>query len=315
LLTVRSAQGAQRKLVFRTQRSDDFGHDRRADRAAEALLAYDTRAETPRHAGVVDVGAILSSGQVHSLRDAGELYWVTDFVPGEVYAEDLRRIGDGKKASADDLARCDELVAYLASLHAEKLGRPAEYRRAVRDLIGHGEGIFGIVDSYPDDMEPRTLDQVRRIEQRCAEWRWKLRGREARLSRTHGDFHPFNILFDEGGGLWLLDASRGCRGDPADDATCLAINFLFFGFEHQSSWTQGFGPLWRRFWEGYLEKTGDQELLTVAPPYFAWRALVVANPLWYPNAHADVRYRLLGFAERALTDGRLEPADAEELFR
>lgn len=315
LLTVRTAGGEQRKLVFRTQRADDFGHDRRADRAAEALLAYDTGGEIPRHAGVIDVGAILPGGRVHSLRDAGELYWVTDFVPGEVYAEDLRRIGASKQASDGDLSRCDDLVAYLASLHSKKLGRPADYRRAVRDLIGHGEGIFGIADSYPDDAEPRTLAQVRRIEQQCVEWRWKLRGREARLSRTHGDFHPFNILFDESGGLRLLDASRGCRGDPADDVTCLAINYLFFGFEHPGSWATGFGALWRRFWGGYLKKTGDQEILSAAPPYFAWRALVLANPLWYPNAHSDVRHRLLGFAERALAAGSLDPAEAEELFR
>ena len=34
--------GRRRRLVFRTSRSDDFGHDRRSDRAADALLAFDT---------------------------------------------------------------------------------------------------------------------------------------------------------------------------------------------------------------------------------------------------------------------------------
>jgi adenylylsulfate kinase-like enzyme len=49
----------------------------------------------------------------------------------------------------------------------------------------------------------------------------------ARLARMHGDFHPFNIVFD-GAQPTMLDASRGVCGDPADDLTALAVNFLLF---------------------------------------------------------------------------------------
>jgi aminoglycoside phosphotransferase family enzyme len=32
----------------------------------------------------------------------------------------------------------------------------------------------------------------------------------------------------------------------------------------------------------YLKKTGDSEILEVVQPFYAWRALVVASPIWYP---------------------------------
>src|SRR5437867_3783684 len=39
--------------------------------------------------------------------------------------------------------------------------------------------------------------------------RWRLRTRAHRLSRTHGDFHPRNLLFREGTDFSGLDRSRG----------------------------------------------------------------------------------------------------------
>ena len=73
-------------------------------------------------------------------------------------------------------------------------------------LVGSGEGIYGVVDHYPADVPGAPWTRLASIERRCAEWRWRLREHEGRLCRTHGDFHPFNILFD-GDKLVLLDAS------------------------------------------------------------------------------------------------------------
>ena len=130
----------------------------------------------------------------------------------------------------------------------------------------------------------------------------------------HGDFHPFNILFGPQGDPRLLDASRGCAGDPADDVTCLSINYLFFALEHEGTWEPAFSKLWYRLWSRYLDQTGDDELLAAAPPFFAWRALVLTNPRWYPNARRDTRETLLTLAEQALEQGRLDPRAAEELL-
>ena len=313
LVEATTRDGERKRLVFRTNRNDRFGHDRRADRAADALLAFDTAKRIPRHADVLDVGAIQSNGRLTSLAHAGELYFLTEYVEGEPYADDLRRIGSARKLTELDRARCKGLAEYLAVLHAEKIDSQAGYRRAIRDLLGHGEGLFGLADSFTAGVPGAPLQRLRRIEAMAVDWRWRMRGRESRLCHTHGDFHPFNILFDEGVEPSMLDASRGCQGDPADDVVCLAINYLFFALEHDDA-GYAFLELWKTFWGAYSDITADRGLLEAAPPYLAWRVLVLANPLWYPNVDERARGVLMTLAEQALETGRFEPAWAEEYF-
>ena len=315
-VTVRDARGASRVLVFRTATSNVFGHDRRADRAEEMLLAWDTFNAVPDHVRALDVGTILPGGRLLSVREGGEFYLLTTFAEGRMYAEDLRAVAGRGEATGRDLARAEALARWLSRLHAGKVADPDGYRRAVRDLVGHGEGIFGMVDGYGPAVPGAPPGRLRRLEDLALAWRWRLRGREGRLSRTHGDFHPFNVVFEEGPGtgFTLLDASRGGRGDPADDLTCLSVNYVFFALERPGAWA-GLGPLWRRFWQVYLEASGDREVLEVAAPWLAWRALVIASPRFYPALPAAAREALLGLAERALLAARFDPAAAEELFR
>jgi hypothetical protein len=311
-VTLREQDGGVRTLVFRTQTPNEFGHDRRADRMEGALLAYDTFGRIPGHVRALDVGAVGEGGRLVSLRGAGEPYLVTEWAPGTLYAEDLRRIGREGEAAALDVVRADALASYLARLHAHRREDPVAWRRAVRDLVGHGEGIFGMVDGYPAGVPAAPPARLRRIEERCLAWRWKLRDRTGRLARTHGDFHPFNVVFappgpaDDGTRFALLDASRGGQGDPADDLTALSVNYVFFAAEHPAAWRGGFRPLWRRFWSRWLEETGDREALETAPPFLAWRALVVASPRFYPRLHEGARELLLRLAELALDAGRLD---------
>lgn len=315
---VEDADGRVRELVWHTASGDRFGHDRRADRACEMLLAFDTFDQVPGHVRALDVGAISRDGGLRSLDACGEFYLITEFAAGEVYATDLRRIAHERAVTGQDLRRCDILADHLARLHRvalpADLDRELVYTRAIRDLVGHGEGVFGMVDGYPDDAPGAPRERLQALESRCCRYRWALRGRHARLARTHGDFHPFNLVFDGDDRLALLDASRGCLGDPADDVACLAINYVFFAFEDPAAWKYGLGGLWRRFWRRYLDATDDHELLDVAPPFLAWRALVIANPLWYPTLPAASRDALLGLAERALDAGRFDLESAEALF-
>lgn len=311
---VRDAGGARRDLVLHTELPNQFGHDRRADRAADMLLAHDTAASIPRHAPVLDVGAIGTDGHLYSLRGTGEFYLLTEWVPGVPYIEDLRRAARDLRIDTRDRTRCQMLAHYLADLHTPLEAPAAVYTRAIRDLVGHGEGIYGIVDGYPPDTPSAPASRLAAIERAAAAYRWRLRGREDRLRRTHGDFHPFNILFDDRDTLSVLDASRGCRGDAADDLTCLTINYVFLALESEGAWAAGLGELHDTVWRLYLDATGDQALLESAPPYLAWRALVVCNPTWYPNLHAGVRDAMLGLAERALAAGRYQPEWAAELF-
>ena len=318
-VTVRDAAGTERMIVFRTMVPNEFGHDRRADRFAGTILAYDRFSLIPDHVPALDVGAILPDGGLVSLRAAREPYLVTGWAEGRLYAEDLREIAAAGEATPRDLRRCELLAEWLAVLHEmsseRESPRAVRWRRALRDLVGSGEGIFGIADAYGDDVPAASLERLERIEHRCLGWRWRLRDRVDRLARTHGDFHPFNIVIGPDDRITLLDASRGCEGDPADDVTALAVNYVFFALDARSAWQHGFGPLWRRFWAVYLDESDDRGLLETVAPFLAWRALVVCCPRFYPRLSAAGRDALLSLAERALDAPAFDPAWAEELFR
>ena len=217
---------------------------------------------------------------------------------------------------AEDLQRLDALVRYLVSTHSIKLPDASLYTRSIRDLVGSGEGIFGIIDGYPAHADGTSREQLDTIESLCVGWRSRLKHRYPRLVRIHGDFHPFNVLFDERSELHLLDASRGSAGDAADDVSAMAVNFLFFALDNPHSWQTAFQPLWRRFWAEYLEQSRDAGLLEVVAPFLAWRCLVLANPVWYPHVPASARANLLDFVTRALRARSVRPGiRAQDLRR
>ncbi|MCB9610416.1 MAG: phosphotransferase [Polyangiaceae bacterium] len=314
LLDVGLVGGEERRLVFHTAAPNAFGHDRRSDRALEMLLAYDTFGLVPHHAGACDVGAIATSGDaLVSLRDTGEFYLLSDFVPGHVYADELRNIAARGSLEARDRLLVERLVDTLIDIHGEKIDAPVAYQRAIRDLVGSGEGIFGIIDGFPRDGQVRA-ERLQRIEQAAVAWRWRLKTGESRNRRTHGDFHPFNIIIDESDSPRLLDTSRGSVGDPADDVSCLAINFVFFALGHRGAWKGALRELWYGFWERYQERSGDAQLLDVVAPFLAWRGLVLANPAWYPGLDPAHRDALLSLVEQALAAPRFDPAFAEGVF-
>lgn len=315
-LVVQDERGRERTLVFHTASADVFGHDRRSDRAQEMLLSFDTFSSIPRHVAALDVGAISRDGAgLVSLGEAGEFYLLTSWAPGHVYAEELRRIARAGRLGPDDVAHCDALARYLVELHSQKFDDGFHrYTRSLRDLVGSGEGIAGIVDGYPDDVPSAPRQRLEGIERRALEWRFRLRNKAHRLSRVHGDYHPFNVVFDDESELTLLDAARGSTGDPADDVTCMAINYVFFAVEAPGSWQEALGELWHHFWRVYLDKSRDDELLSVVAPFLAWRGLVVCNPVWYPRVDGAARDRVLGLIERTLESPRFDPDFAEALF-
>jgi aminoglycoside phosphotransferase (APT) family kinase protein len=307
--------GQRRTFVLHGTSANQFGHDRRADRAAELLLAADTYGSIPGHARALDVGAFRRDGTSISLMDSGEFYLLTEYVQGKPYAHDLRRIAEAGVAGTTDFERARVMVDYLIQLHRPEPMRTAAYARSLRDLVGGGEGIFGIVDGYLAGADGALAARLERLERRCLDWRWRLKQHTPRPARIHGDFHPFNVLFDDKASLHVLDASRGSVGDAADDVSCMAVNFVFFSLEDSSAWQHAFRPLWREFWDRYLSHSQDQELLAVVAPFLAWRLLVLACPVWYPNLSADARARLLQFAESALAADRFDPNLAEAVFR
>jgi hypothetical protein len=297
--------GAPRSGVIETVRPGPFGHEHMADRAQLMLWAHSAFGKLPAHVASLDVGAVRAGGKLVPLGDAQEFFSLAQFVEGHEYADDLIRICEGGEAAPADFARADTLCDYLVGIHRTRGTQPGLYVRRIRELVGHGECIFGVADSYP----PGPLDEtVREIERRALAWRWKLRGRSERLVQVHGDFHPWNILFRHGSDFSVLDRSRGEWGEAADDVCCLTLNYVFFSLRRCGRLEGDLENLFRRFWQRYLERSGDGALLEVAAPFFAFRALVMANPLWYPALQPGLRARILDFALNVLASERFEPA-------
>ena len=74
--------GQRRELVWRTASRNEFGHDRRADRVANLVQAYEDFAATPHHVAAVDVGSVTQDGSLQSLHNTDEPYLITSFAPG-----------------------------------------------------------------------------------------------------------------------------------------------------------------------------------------------------------------------------------------
>ncbi len=311
--------GTVRNLVMaRTRVAQGFGHDYPADRAWQALYGHVAYNSFPAHVRSLDVGFARASGTLVSAGDATEFFQLVEKAEGRLYWLDLDRMLTAPVRSLD-VARARELGGFLARAHAVKRDEPTLYERRIRELVGHGECLMGILDSYPHPYPPLLPHVCEALEHDAISWRWRLRGRSHRLAQVHGDFHPWNLLFRGGTDFSVLDRSRGEWGEPADDVSALGINYLFFGLRKAAAdghrgVAEPFGTLFRAFLGTYLEETRDQELWDVIPPFLAFRALVIGHPRWYPMLAPRTRAALLGFARALMAGGPLVPERVPELL-
>ena len=169
--------------MVRTMAPNAFGHERRADRAAGLLLSYDTFNDLERHVRALDLGVLRADGQLKSLDSGEEFFLLTDYATGVLYAEDLKRVCATGHVMDLDVRRAVALATYLAAIHAVKRDDPVLYRRAARDLLGSGEGIMGLTDSYPPDFPLVDAAWLERVEQACVRWRWQMKGQARRLTQ------------------------------------------------------------------------------------------------------------------------------------
>jgi Phosphotransferase enzyme family len=298
-----------RTAVLHTMTPGPFGHEHMADRAGELLWEHQAFNRLPRHVRSLDACGFQPPSQVISVGKVEEFCLLTEYVEGESYSHDLERIRDTGDLAEVDLARADALCDYLVEIHKTPGTDPGLYIRRIRELVGHGECILGTADSYPQH-GPISAAFLEKVEHLCLSWRWRLKRFPHRLRQVHGDFHPWNILFRAGIDFSLLDRSRGEYGDPADDVTSLTLNYLFFSLQRYGRLEAGLETLFLRFWQRYLQATGDGEMLSVAAPFFAFRGLVMASPLWYPALPSDVREKLFAFIIAVLESDRFDPQAA-----
>lgn len=304
-----AGETALRSAVFHTARSSPFGREHMSDRARAMLWAHHAFQTLPRHARSLDVGAFRPDGSLTSLGLIEEFCQLTEYVDGTGYSQDLERLRDTDELTELDLQRSDALCEYLVEIHKKKSDEQGLYTRRVRELVGHGECIMGLIDSYPSHPSI-SKDALQEIEHLCVDWRWKLKPFTHRLRQVHGDFHPWNILFTGESEFHVLDRSRGEWGDPADDVSCLTANYLFFSLQRHARLEGPLQSLFLRFWRRYLNATGDHEMLRVVAPYFAFRCLVMASPVWYPALPDAVRKSLLTFMLNVLKSEEFDPQEA-----
>lgn len=304
-----------RRVVLETMSPGPFGHEHPADRAQALLWDFDSYGRLPRHVPALDVGAFAGDGSLFSVAPAREFFVLTEWADGTGYNQDLERIMRTGRLRPLDRARMRALASYLIRIHRTKRRQPDLYRRRLRELIGHGECIMGLTDSYPLPFGFITEERLRSVEDACNRRRWQMRTRTNRLSQVHGDFHPWNVLFRRKTDFSVLDRSRGEWGDPADDVTSMTINYLFCSLRRWGDLRGPFEMLFRGFWDRYLAGSRDRGVLEAAAPFFAFRGLVIASPVWYPTLSMPVRRTLFRFIENVLAEERFDPADVNRYCR
>lgn len=298
-----------KRMVLKTMGLGGFGHDHFSDIAQVFIWQNSAFNALPKHVKSYDVVGITEKGECVSVGDCREFYILMEEAKGTNYFTDLDEIGKRKELTEKDIERAKILSNYLTKIHPIKGNNPQLYIRKIRDIVGHGECIMGVLDSYPNNADFIKKEEIVEIVKKSVDWWSKLKTKAHRLCFVHGDFHPGNILFSNNDFL-LLDRSRGEWGEAADDLTALSINYIFYSLTIFGDFTNGYKKLFELFFENYLNKIKDFELLEVVAPFYAFRAIVVANPIFYPDQWfknrgctniQHVRRKLINFAKNTLS--------------
>ena len=298
LIEMQTPEG-EKSYVVKTLLAEGFGHDYPSDRAAVFLLDFDEYRNLPRHVKAVDVLAEMEDGSVKAVGGGIEYYLLMEKVEGRDYFYDLNSFASQERLGNQDVEKIQAMASYLAEIHGAKKDSKTLYWRKLRDTVGHGECLMGVFDIYPDEAVPYEV--MTNIIKKSVDWIYRLKPRYKRLSQIHGDFHPGNIWFQDENHFVLLDRSRGPWGEPADDVTALAINYIFFSLKHHGEVRGAYREGLELFFREYVTASGDKEITDVVAPFFAFRAAVVANPVFYPELSADARQKIFRFAESVLS--------------
>jgi hypothetical protein len=92
----------------------------------------------------------------------------------------------------------------------------------------------------------------------------------------------------------------------------MTINYLFFSLCRWGDLRGSLEVLFRLFWETYMEASGDNDVTGAAAPFFAFRGLVLASPVWYPKLSVEVRRTIFRFIEHVLDEPRFDPSLVNE---
>lgn len=292
---------------------EGLGHDYPSDRASVFLLDLEDYAKLPRHVKAVDVLAEMPDGTVKSIGGGKEYYLLMERCDGTDYFTDLKAMALKNSLDSRDKTKICSMAKYLAEIHSIKKDSRTLYWRKIRDIIGHGECLMGVFDTYPDGTI--SYEEMAGIEKLCIDWRARLKTKTVRLSQIHGDFHPGNIWFQSDTNFILLDRSRGAWGDPADDITALSMNYIFFSLREYGDLRGACKEGFEMFFDEYVRLSGDSEIFEVLAPFYAFRGAVVANPVFYKDVDKAVRNNIFNFVRNVLKAERFDTQSANDYFK
>ncbi|MEK7864246.1 MAG: aminoglycoside phosphotransferase family protein, partial [Nitrospirota bacterium] len=300
-----------------------------SDRAGIFLLDLDEFNNLPEHVKAIDVLAELEGGKIKSIGGGKEYYLLMEKAEGKHYFNDLVSFAHKERLDEIDIKKIKTMASYLAEIHSTKKESKTLYWRKLRDTVGHGECLMGVFDTYPDGS--LSYNEMSGIIKKSVDWIYKLKPKHKRLSQIHGDFHPGNIWFRTENSKFkiqnsklrainseldfvLLDRSRGPWGEPADDVTALAINYIFFSIKNYNGIAGPYLEGLKLFFGEYVRLSGDDEIYEVLAPFFAFRGAVVANPVFYPEVTPKQRKIIFRFVHSILDSERFNPENVRNLI-
>ncbi len=333
LVEIKTAKGIK-PYVVKTLAPKGFGHDYPSDRAGIFLLDLDEFNNLSKHVKAVDVLAELKDGSIKSIGGGKEYYLLMEKGEGRHYFNDLNEFARKARLDTSDIEKIKAMASYLAGIHSIRKDSKTLYWRKLRDTVGHGECLMGVFDTYPDGS--LSYNEMSCIIKKSVDWIYKLKPKYKRLSQIHGDFHPGNIWFKKSVNrsigqsvnrrnkkssvaihpfthlpihpeFILLDRSRGPWGEPADDITALAINYIFFSIKNFEAIKGTYLEGLKLFFDEYVRLSGDYEIYEVLAPFFAFRGAVVANPVFYPEVTPKQRKMIFRFVHGVLDSERFNP--------
>ncbi len=295
-------------LILRIKNKLDFSHDYKSDRASSFILCHQMANNIPKHAKSLDVVGITKNKNLVSLGDCDDFFQMVKAAKGTEYMEHLQKIKKGGGLDEVDRKKALLLSNYLVALHKNKFKGNKQfaasiYKRHLRDCIGHGEMLLGVIDTYPKKIKFASQTEIINIIKKSVELREQIKNKHYRLCRIHGDFHPGNIFFQNKNNFGVLDASRELYGDPADDLTAMAVNYIWFSLMCKGNFSGPFKELFEIFWNNYIKRTKDTEISRIAPIFFAFRGVVVAHPLFYKNQSNETRRKIFNLINNVLDKG------------